>query len=76
MNTDQTALNLCQYPSRHTTSNQSRINVDATSWRRIDADTTLFQIFVPDGIVCNIGYLRTQAGPTSNRTKVTTKVLM
>ena len=58
------------------TSKQSHINVDATSWRRIDADTTLFQGFASDEIVCNIGYLRIQTGPTSNRTQVTTKVLM
>ena len=36
-------------PSRHITSNQRRIDVGATSWRRIDVDMTLFSGRVPAG---------------------------
>ena len=36
-------------PSRHITSKQRRTNVGATSWRRIDVGTLLFQGCVPAG---------------------------
>ena len=29
-------------PNSHMASNQNRINVNATPWRRLDADTTLY----------------------------------
>ena len=38
------------YASRHMTFIQRRINVDATSWRCIDVDTTLSQRWVPTGL--------------------------
>ena len=36
-------------PSRHMTSIQRRLNVDATSWRCIDVETTLYKRRVPAG---------------------------
>ena len=39
------------YPSRHMTSNQRQYNVEATSWRRLDVDTTLFSGCVPAGML-------------------------
>ena len=38
-------------PSKHTTLKQCRINVDATSWRHIDVDTTLFDVMCLLGLV-------------------------
>ena len=38
------------YPSRHMTSIQCRVNVDATSWRCIDVETTLYKRHVPAGM--------------------------
>ena len=36
-------------PSRHMTSIQRRLNVNATSWRYIDIETTLYKRYVPAG---------------------------
>ena len=38
-------------PSKHTALKQRRINVDATSWRHIDVDTTLFDVMCLLGLV-------------------------
>ena len=38
-------------PSRQVTLRQRRINVDATSWRCIDVDTTLYKRHVPAGSI-------------------------
>ena len=37
-------------PSRHAKLRQRRINVDATSWRCVDVDVTLYKRHVPAGL--------------------------
>ena len=41
--------NLISLPSRHMKSKQGRTNIEATSWRRLHVDMTLFLGRVPDG---------------------------
>ena len=44
-------------PSRHMALIQRRLNVDATSWRCIDVEPTLYKYHVPTGVHINEKYL-------------------
>ena len=48
------------FPSRHMTSIQRRLNVDATSWRCIDVETTLYKRHMSAGFVCLIHLVKAQ----------------
>ena len=52
----------CKHPSGHMMFIQRRLNVNATSWRCIDVEVTLYLRYVPTGIVfvaaigwCSVG---------------------